>query len=130
MSKITEILSGEGIAFQIEKDQDIEDFNRTSMRNDLRHYTPPNISTHILAIYIQDEDFQKLSDHAKKKLLEFGITDQAPAPEDFIPSTDKTIHKDLADGPGRLIGSTMKHQLAVGVILLAIYFLLEYMGVI
>ena len=55
VSGISMILEGDGIPFSIDKDEEIEEFNSASMKNDLRHYTPPNISSHILAVTIVDE---------------------------------------------------------------------------
>src|SRR5690606_17777868 len=98
---ISDILSGEGIPFSIDKDGEIEEFNQSSMKNNLRHYAPPNISTHILAIAIDDDHFHQISDAGKLKLLDFGITDQAPSPEDFKPYTGNSIHKELVTGPVR-----------------------------
>lgn len=123
---ISKILETEGIQFSIDKDQEIEEFNSASMKNDLRHYTPPNISTHILAVTIGDEDFQKISVASKKRLLDFGITDEVPAPEEFIPQTGESIHKELLKGPNRMIGVNFKHQLIVGAVLLAAYLYYEY----
>lgn len=71
VSKISSILTEEGIEFSVGKDQEIEQFNSGSMKNNLRHYTPPNISTHILAITIEDEHFSKISEQSKIKLLDF-----------------------------------------------------------
>jgi hypothetical protein len=129
VTKISDILNAEGITFSISKDSEIEEFNSISMKNNLRHYTPPNISTHVLQISIEDEDFQKISESGKSKLLEFGITDQAPSPEDFEPFSGNTIHKELAEGPKRMIAFTFKHQLIAGLLLLAVYFLLKISGV-
>jgi hypothetical protein len=126
VAKISAILNGEGIAFSIESDADMQEFNTTSMRNNLRHMTPPNISTHVLAIIMDDEVFLKMSDATKSKLLDFGITDKAP--EDFQPFSGTTIHEDLVHGPRRMIGFNLKHQLVVGLIMLAvIYFVKTYL---
>lgn len=126
VQQISDILNGESIPFSVEKDAEIEEFNATSMGNDLRHYAPPNISTHILAISIEDEDFHRLSESAKKKLLDFGITDQAPAAEDFKPySGTSTIHKELAEGPKRMVAFNFKHQIILGLLLLIAFYLVK-----
>jgi hypothetical protein len=57
VKKISEILESHVIPFSIATDQDMEQFNIISMSNNLRHYSPPNISTHVLAIEINDDDF-------------------------------------------------------------------------
>jgi hypothetical protein len=59
---ISKILESEGITFQIETDSDIAFFNERSIKNNLRHLSPPNISTHILSILIEDKDFELISD--------------------------------------------------------------------
>lgn len=123
VADISRILTTEGISFSIDKDHEIEEFNQTSMQNNLRHYAPPNISTHILAITIEDNDFGKLSDEAKLKLSDYGITDQIPSPEDFIPHTGESIHKELVKGPVRMIAFNFKHQLIVTAIFLVIWWI-------
>ena len=125
VTKLSDILNGEGIPFSIESDADMQEFNTTSMQNNLRHFTPPQISTHVLAILIEDEAFSKISEGARAKLLDFGITDQAP--EEFQPFSGTTLHKELVEGPRRMIGFNLKHQLIVGLIMLAvIYFLKQF----
>lgn len=113
VNKISEILGQEGITFSIDKDQELEDFNKSSMSNNLRHYSPPNITTHILAIEIADEDFQRMSESAKKELLDFGITDEFPSPEDFVPFTGETIHKELKKNQNRVVATNVLHQLLI-----------------
>lgn len=123
VSKISNILNVDGIPFTVDKDLDIEEFNSHSMKNDLRHYTPPNISTHILAITIDDKDFHKLSESGRSKLLDFGITDLVPSPEDFQPYAGESIHKELVDGPRRMVAFNFKHQLIFGVVVLIAYYI-------
>lgn len=89
VKKIKAILEQEKISFEVGQDQEILQSNDTSMRNDLRHYRPPNISTHILGISIDDHDYQKLSASSKEKLMGFGITDLAPAPEEFLSYSER-----------------------------------------
>ncbi len=126
MDGISKILESEGITFSVDKDSEIEQFNSNSMKNDLRHYTPPNISTHILAVTIADEDFAKISEKSKARLLGYGITDQAPSPEEFVSATGESIHKELLKGPNRMIGVNFKHQLIVGAVVLIAYLFYEY----
>lgn len=123
VTKIADILDGEGIAFSVESDADMHEFNTTSMQNNLRHFTPPQISTHVLAIIIDDEAFPKISESVRSKLLDFGITDQAP--EEFQPFTGTTVHKELVEGSRRMIGFNLKHQLIVTLILLAVMYLMK-----
>jgi hypothetical protein len=125
VKKITDILNQEGISFSLNKDDEIEEFNKASMRNNLRHYAPPHISTHILAITIEDHDFHKLSDSGRAQLLVLGITDEAPAPEDFQPHTGETIHKELVEGPIRMVAYNFKHQLILGLVILFAFYLFK-----
>jgi hypothetical protein len=125
VGKISDILNVEGISFSVSKDEEIEEFNSISMKNNLRHYTPPNISTHVLQISIEDGDFQKISEAGKSKLLDFGITDQVPSAEDFQPFSGSTIHKELAEGPKRVVAFNFKHQLIAGLVLLVIFFVMK-----
>lgn len=126
VSLISDILRSEDIPFSIEHDQEIEDFNTSSIRNNLRHFTPPNISTNILAITIDDNDFGKLTEISKEKLLALGITDQVPSVEDFKPHTGFSIHQELADGPRKMVAFNFKHQLMLGILLVIIYLLKDY----
>ncbi len=123
VAKISDILNGEGIPFSVESDADMQEYNTTSMQNNLRHFTPPSISTHVLAILIEDESFLKTSEGARAKLLDFGITDKAP--EEFQPFSGTTIHKELVHGPRRVIGFNLKHQLIVGLIMLGLMYLVK-----
>lgn len=127
VKKISEILESNCIPFSIGTDQDMEQFNSISMSNNLRHYSPPNISTHVLAIEINDDDFMKISSQSKEQLLEFGITDIVPAPEDFQPHSGNTIIKELAEGPRRVVAFNFKHQLLVGLIMLLIVLAVKYL---
>ena len=93
VEKIKKVLEQEGISFEVGQDQEIVESNDESMRNNLRHYRPPDVSTHILGIFIDDIDFQKLSQVAKKQLMTFGITDQSPTPEDFVSDLSRPYKK-------------------------------------
>ena len=123
VAKISDILNWEGIPFSIESDADMQEINTTSMQNNLRHFTPPSISTHVLAIIIEDEAFSKISEVSRVKILDFGITDKAP--EEFQPFSGTTIHKELVEGPRRMIGFNLKHQLIVGLIMLGLMYLIK-----
>lgn len=121
LQNISDILSEEKIVFEIIKDDEIEEFNTSSMKNNLRHLSAPVISTDMLAITIKDEDFSSMSEACKNKLLAFGITDQPPAPEDFVPHTGHSIHKDLVEGPRRMVAYNLKHQLVAGLVVLVLF---------
>ncbi len=126
VAKVSEILNLEGIPFSVDRDQEIEEFNSASMKNDLRHFRPPNISTHILAVAIEDQDFQKISESGKLKLLDLGITDIAPSPEDFQSFTGTTLHKELLKEPNRLVVANFKHQIIIGGGLFLALYLMKY----
>ena len=51
---ITELLKSSNIDYKISEDQIIKETNDSSIQYDLRHLNSPSISTHILAIEIQD----------------------------------------------------------------------------
>jgi hypothetical protein len=127
VKKISEILELDGIPFSIGTDQDMEQFNTISMSNNLRHYSPPNISTHVLAIEIKDDDLIRISPQSKDQLLEFGITDIVPVFEDFHPHSGKTIISELAEGPRRVVAFNFKHQLVVGLAMLLIVLVIRYL---
>ncbi len=111
VEKISKILGQDGVPFGVSQDEAIQSFNTQSIRNDLRHYSPPNISTHCLAIEVEDEDFHRLSKPSRDSLLEFGITDQAPAAADFVPHAGKNIYEELARDTNRVVAMNFKHQL-------------------
>jgi len=127
IQKISEILSVEGISFEITSDKDIQGFNEASMRNNLRHYNPPVISTHVLAIELSDDDFARISAPAKKKLQELGITDEVPSVEDFIPHTGETIQKELLKGQNRVVAYNLKHQIIVVLVIFFVVWLVKKM---
>lgn len=121
VEKITALLETESIPYEVTTDESIENFNARSMDNDLRHLSPPNISTHILAIVLEDESFKKMGATLKEKLLEFGITDETPDLEDFEHSGEETHHKTLLRGPQVIAGANLKHQIVVFIVLTLLY---------
>jgi hypothetical protein len=120
LESIAEILKTENINFSIETDSEITSFNDSSIRNNLRHLTPANLSTHILAISIADEDFEQITDLGKKKLLEFGITNVAPSADEFKSFEGNTILKEMLNGPIKVVGAGFVHQILAGLILLGL----------
>lgn len=92
VEKIKAILEFERISFEVAHDTEILEANEASIQNNLRHYRPPNISTHILSITINDNDLDKMSLAGKEELLAFGITDKAPDPEEFITYSNRPKH--------------------------------------
>lgn len=117
---ISEILASESIPFDIAADEAIVNFNDNSIKNNLRHFSPPTLSTHMLSISIQDEDFGKISQQSKERLLDLGITDQAPSPEDFVPHIGHVIQEELVRNQNRIVASNFKHQLLIGLVIICI----------
>lgn len=67
----------------------------------------------------------KHSSPGRESLLTFGITDQAPAPEDFVPDAGTTIHEKLAKDGNRIVAMNLKHQLILLIIAGVLIWLLE-----
>jgi hypothetical protein len=63
LEKIKAILDEEGITYKIGLDRGILEGNQSSIQNDHRHEYSPNISTHILAIEINDDVFNHFACH-------------------------------------------------------------------
>lgn len=122
VKEIIKILETESIEFYIEEDEDIASFNERSIKNNLRHLSPPNLSTHILSIYIEDHDLEMIPDKGKERLLVFGITNLVPKPEDLKAFTGETFHRNMADAPKTIIGASFFHQTIYGVILVLLAF--------
>ena len=84
LAQISELLDFENINYEVSTDDSMVNANNESMSYDLRHLHPPNISTSILAIKLQDNAFESMSEDLKKKLLDYGVTDQVPEEFDQI----------------------------------------------
>ena len=93
--------------------------NDESMQNNLRHLNSPSISTHILQIEIAEGEFSKLSENAKSKLLNFGITDQIPSELDFSetdqPNVD--IQKMKLASDRKIIGINFFHVIILSIVI-------------
>ena len=123
--QISSLLEKENIHFEVVSDETIMNSNELSMRNNLRHLTGPNISTHVLAINISDDAFAKMGDELRAKLLTYGITDEAPEEFSAQGSSEnphEMIHRQMLDGNKRVIGWNLMHL----VILVFAAFLLAY----
>lgn len=129
LGKIISLLEKEGVPYKVEEDQAIQNANEYSMQNNLRHLNSPSISNHILAIKIEEKDFETMSPELKAGLLEFGITNEVPEGLEFSEDTSpaETLHKDKHDGDKRIIGFNFLHQIVVGAGALGIYFLIKYL---
>jgi hypothetical protein len=125
MSLISDILEKEGVSYQLVEDDEIMKFNDLSMKNNLRHFNPPSISTHIMAIEIDDSSFFKLSTFAKEKLKEFGITDEIPEFPEPLEAAGNSPREEILHGNRRVVGMNLKHQLVVIIFALAIIWILR-----
>lgn len=90
VEKISKVLDKEKIPFKIVIDGEVISSNNDTIESSLQHYHGANISTHILAIEIEDNLFNKISTSSKKELLDFGITDVVPNFEETI---EEVVHK-------------------------------------
>lgn len=122
---ISKLLSSENIIHEKMIDDEMMESNSKSMSYDLRHLHSPNISTHVLAIKIPEEEFSKISHELSEKLLNYGITNKVP--EEFN-------EQEFTEGPIppasyvqstniRIIGKTF----LLTTIIAAIIWLLDYL---
>jgi hypothetical protein len=120
---ISSLLNESNISFKVQTDTHIEASNSESIKFNLRHLNSPSISTHILAIEIKDDDFEKINESLASKLLEFGITNKAPEFYDPVEDSGPSeTHAEIRKGNKRLIGIDFGLQLlVVGVVFIIIY---------
>jgi hypothetical protein len=126
---IISLLEKEGIPYRVQEDQSIQNANDYSMQNNLRHLNSPSISNHILAIKIEEKNFENMSADLKQGLLDFGITHEVPEGLEYSESESpaEELLKDKHDGDKRLIGFNFLYQMLVGLGALGIYFLIKYL---
>jgi ribosomal protein L11 methylase PrmA len=131
VNKICDLLTRENVAFSVVEDNQIHKYNQLSMKNNLRHLNPPSISTHVLAIVVEDNFFQIISDQLKSELVSFGITDQVPPEfeltdeQSWQADAHENIHANLVNGNKRVIAFNLKHQLILLVIIGVITYLYQ-----
>jgi len=73
IEKLKLILEDDGIAFSIEVDDQILQFNEAQKNETLAHYLPGRVSTNLLSLIIKDEDFDRISSETMGALSEFGL---------------------------------------------------------
>lgn len=126
LKTIMQLLDQQGIDYQVKEDEIISQSNTDSMKNNLRHLNPPSISTHILAIEINDTDFNKMDESLSAKLLNLGITNQLP--ESFSEAQElinpSAIHQDILSGNKKIIALGFIHQLAIILVIAFITYLM------
>jgi hypothetical protein len=120
VEKISKLLKSENITHEIVVDQEMLNANQDSISYNLRHLHSPNISTHVLAIKINNEDFEGISDALREKLLDFGITNMEP--EEFknqtFEHTPEPIQNHIKNFNIRIIGQTFLIILIIAFIFL------------
>lgn len=127
--EIEKLLSRERIEYKIIKDDSIIDSNKESMQYNLRHLSSPSISTHVLAIELKEDGFEKMSESLKAELLKLGVTDQIPDELEFNDSQVEPIQSELNKGSKRLVGHNFLHQIflfaGAGIIYLVIKYIFQ-----
>jgi hypothetical protein len=114
INKISHLLNENNIGFKVQTDTHIEASNSESIKFNLRHLNSPSISTHVLAIEIEDEDFEQMNEKLASQLLEFGITNVVPEDYDPVEESDPSeTHAEIRKGNKRLIGIDFGLQLLV-----------------
>lgn len=125
--KISELLEQENIKFSTQVDSAMMQTNDQSMRHNLRHLNPPSISTDILAIEIDTNDFESMSESLTAKLLNFGITNKVPEGLDLDNSNPEPIQQELMKGNKRVIGRNFINEIILLILLgVAIFSIKSY----
>lgn len=122
LTQISELLDSENINYEASTDESMMNANQESMGYNLRHLHPPNISTSILAIKLQDNAFESISEDLKKKLLEFGITDQVPEEFNELDTKEEPelIHGQINQNNKKMVGTNFLIQAIIAIIMMAI----------
>lgn len=122
LSQISELLEAEGINFEVSTDDSMMNANQESMGYNLRHLHPPNISTSILAIKLQDNAFEAMSEDLKKKLLDFGITDQIPEEFNDLETQEEpeSIHGQINQNNKKMVGTNFLLQAIIAIMMMVI----------
>ncbi len=124
---LTDIFDSHRIPYELMADDELLEINRLSMRNNLRHFNPPSITTHILAVEVRDEDLEKLSEATRILLRAFGDSRDAPEFTD-LPEKPSHVQKELLLGNKRVVGMNFMLHALVGLLLLAVYVFLRGTG--
>jgi hypothetical protein len=111
VEKITNALKNESIKFEVSEDASITDANEVSMKNNLRHLSPPSFSTHMLSVLISEDAFSNMSNGLKETLLTFGITNEVPEEFSELTSEPENIHLEITKGNKRVIGTNFIHTI-------------------
>ena len=125
---VSALLESEGLKFEINTDQGMINANKESMQYNLRHLNAPTISTHVLAISVEEDAFDKMSEGLKAKLLDLGITNQAPPDFDFDDEPfAENVKRELLVGNKKQVGMYAWHQLLM-MIVISFFIIWYYLG--
>lgn len=131
-SQISELLNSYNVLFHVAPDSNILKSNQESMQFNLRHLNAPSISTHVLAIEIDDLEIDKMPTELKKILLNHGIAIDIPQEisQNFKhqkPSENPTkeLRSDIELGKQKLVGHNFLHQIFLLLGALLIYILIK-----
>lgn len=118
VEEISKILNEANIEFKVSTDENIQNFNKKSMNNDLRHFGSTSISTHILSIELDNKAMEKLDEQTKAKLLKFGITDEVPEGFEIDESTihddqQSNVHHEILKGNRQMVGKSLLVQIVI-----------------
>lgn len=125
VQEISKLLELENIPFKTAIDSNIMQANENSMQHNLRHLNPPSISTNILAIEIEDKDFEEMSAELESKLLDYGITNKVPTDLEFSSEPIEPIQSELLKGSKNVIGINWLHQIILMLAFAVLYFLIK-----
>lgn len=126
VEEISKKLTDEGIRFSIKQDEDIARSNAHSLQNNLRHLNSPSISTHILSIHIDSNDYEKRSESLKEFLNRYHISQDVPPDMEQKGGSVQETHSEILKGNHRLIGHAFFHQVLLFIGALAIYALFKF----
>lgn len=127
LAQISELLDFENINYEVSTDDSMVNANNESMGYNLRHLHPPNISTSILAIKLQDNAFESMSEDLKKKLLDYGVTDQVPEEFNELDAKEvpESIHSQINHNNKKMVGTNFLLQAVFAIVMLLVYWLIN-----
>ncbi len=121
---ITKLLDSETISYKVMRDDSVLESNRESINYDLRYLFPAKVSTNVLAIEVSDEEFSRMSNDLKSKLLDYGISNELP--DEYIGLNFEQIdHSDLSSGSSSSKSMYTFWNLVGAVVIIVAVFLLK-----
>lgn len=131
-AQISDLLNAYDILFHVSPDRNILKSNQESMQFNLRHLNAPSISTHVLAIEIDELEMGKMPKELKEKLLSHGIA--IDIPQEFNQNFEHTkpcenptaeLRSDLEIGKQKLVGHNFMHQIFLALGAFIIYIIIK-----